>query len=110
MSLFSIEIKELNIGVPTNDFLKLQQEVKGIMATLKEVQDQLDAVNAKIAAEKQEVADKVAALNEQIKALQDQVKALQDQIAAGSIVTAADLDALVTKITDIGTGVEAINV
>ena len=59
------------------------------MATLLEVKDA-------IAAEKAEVLAAVTGLN-------DQVQALKDQIAAGSPVTAADLDDLVSQVHDIFT-------
>lgn len=73
------------------------------MATLADVKAALAQAAADATAEKAEVATA-------IKTLSDQIVALQAQIAAGTAVTAADLDDLVTQINGIDTAVKDITV
>ena len=80
--------------------LKLQE--KRIMATLAEVQAKIAAVAVDIAAEKAEVQ---AAITD----LKAQIQALQDQIGSGSVVTAADLDALVSALDTMSVAVKDIS-
>jgi len=72
-----------------------------IMATLDDVKAALAAAAEAATNEKAEVGTKLDNLNVQI-------QALKDQIAGGTLVTAADLDALVTQINGIATDVENI--
>lgn len=80
-------------------FLK---EFKHIMATLQELKDAIASVKVDIAAEKAEVQSKLADLLQQI-------KELKDQIAAGTLVTQADLDALIVSVSEIDAGVKDIS-
>ncbi len=72
------------------------------MATLAEVKAAIAQVATDIVAEKAEVQTALAALKTEI-------QALKDQIAAGSAVTAADLDELITSVNAIDTGVKDIS-
>lgn len=73
------------------------------MATLKDVQDALAQAAVDATAEKAEVT---AA----IQALKDKIAALQAQIDAGTVVTSADLDAIVASINGIDAQVKDISV
>lgn len=78
-------------------FLKGVEQIRGtLMATKQEV---LDA----IAAEKAEANAKLDAQSQAIADLNTQIQALKDQIAAGSAVTPADLDEILTAVHDIVT-------
>lgn len=72
------------------------------MATLKEVQDELAVL-------KQHISDESSKVQAKVKDLGDQVQALKDQLAAGTAVTAADLDGVVASIKDLETGVDTID-
>jgi hypothetical protein len=72
-----------------------------IMATLKDVQDEIAKVKA-------DVTQKASDVQADIQGLDSQIQALKDQIAAGSPVTAADLDGLVTSLEAVDAGVAAI--
>jgi flagellar hook-associated protein FlgK len=74
-----------------------------IMATLKDVQDALAQAATDATAEKAEVAAAIQVLT-------DKITALQAQIDAGTAVTSADLDALVTQINGIDAQVKDITV
>jgi flagellar hook-associated protein FlgK len=81
----------------------LTRQGNSIMATLDDVKAALAQAAADATAEKAEVATAIQALN-------DRIAALQTQIAAGTLVTAADLDALVTQINGIDAQVKDITV
>ena len=80
-------LAEVKKGNKLNNRIIHNQEV--IMATLAEV--------------KQAVADEKAEVLAKLTALGEEIQALKDQIAAGSPVTAADLDELVASVHDIFT-------
>lgn len=73
-----------------------------IMATLQQVTDRIAKIAADADAEKAEVA----AL---LQGLKDQIKALQDQIAAGTGVTSADLDGILTALDSVDSKVADIS-
>lgn len=72
-----------------------------IMATLQEVKDAIAALQATTEEERLEVT---AAMD----ALRAQVTALQEQVAAGTGVTAADLDGLILAVDAASAAVETI--
>jgi hypothetical protein len=80
-----------------------------IMANLQEVKDELAALKTDIDAEHVEVQGKLGGIQGSLDAALVQIQALMDQIAAGSSVTAADLDALKASITESRTGVQGIS-
>jgi septal ring factor EnvC (AmiA/AmiB activator) len=92
----------------TRSFNQLNKRMDQIMATLQETTDALNALQATVDAERQQVATFEATLTTQIGALTTQVADLQAQIAAGGVVTAADLDAVVGQIAGISTSVQSI--
>ena len=91
-----------------SDLQKLLKRTAKIMATLQETTDALTALQSTVEAERQQVADFEAALQTSVNALTAQVADLQAQIAAGGVVTAADLDAVVGQIAGIATSAQSI--
>ncbi len=71
------------------------------MATLQEVQAQIQKL-------KDDVATEAAQASAALKDLSDQVQALKDQIAGGAGVTAADLDGILTSIQGVDSAVQDI--
>jgi ACT domain-containing protein len=84
---------------PINETLNFFEE--RMMATLEDVKAEISTLKDHIATEGAEVKTAVTAL-------QDQVATLQAQIAAGTAVTSADLDDLITQLKDVETGVDNI--
>ncbi len=81
--------------------IQLVHRSKFIMATLQEVQAQIQKL-------KDDVATEASQASAALKDLSDQVQALKDQIAAGAGVTTADLDGLITAIQGVDTAVQDI--
>lgn len=78
-------------------------KLRKIMATVKQLQDQVAQLATDITAEKSEVSDKVDALSKQ-------VQELKDQIAAGTGITEAQLDPVLEALTAVNAAVKEITV
>lgn len=71
------------------------------MATLQDVQNEIQSLKEHVATETGQVAAK-------LKALEDEIVSLKDQVANGGNVSEADLDAIVAKVREVETNVDAI--
>lgn len=76
---------------------RLESEVKKIMATVKDIEDKIDALPAAIQVS-------IDAETAEVKAA---IQALKDQIENGTSATQADLDTISSKLDNVGSGVEA---
>ena len=92
---------QININVSLSQLNELFSIGNTIMATLADIQAALAQAATDATAEKQVVSDA-------LKALVDKVAALQNQIDSGSVVTSADLDAVLASITGLDAQVKGL--